>query len=79
MPFHERTERSIVKAITFRLVILVSDAFIIFLITHRYDVTLGVIAASNIASTILYFAHERAWDSVHWGKEKRNGASLAKR
>lgn len=69
--FHERPGRSVVKAITFRLLILVSDGIIIFAITHRYDVTLGVMLFSNIASTVLYIFHERIWNGVHWGKMHR--------
>lgn len=66
--FHENVKRSITKAITFRLLILVSDGIIIYTITHRYDITLGVIFFSNIASTILFFIHERIWNKIHWGK-----------
>ncbi len=68
MQVQERKKRSLVKAITYRLVILVSDGIIIFAITHEYSTTLWVILISNIASTILYFTHERAWNKVAWGK-----------
>lgn len=69
--FFENTKRSITKAVTFRLLILVSDSIIIFTITHRYDITLGVIFFSNFASTFLYFLHERFWNNIHWGKAKQ--------
>lgn len=69
--FHEHLKRSITKAITFRLLILISDGIIIYAITHRYDVTLGVIFFSNFASTILYVVHERLWNNIHWGKVKK--------
>lgn len=68
--FYEHVGRSIVKAITFRILIIISDSIIIFTITHRYDVTIGVIFFSNLASTMLYFLHERAWNAIHWGKQK---------
>lgn len=57
-------KRSLIKAITFRLLIIISDSFVIYFITHRFDVTLGVIFFSNIASTVLYFIHERIWNKV---------------
>ena len=69
--FHEHVSRSILKAITFRIVILTSDGLIIYTITHRFDVTFTVVFFSNFASTILYFLHERAWNLVHWGKSVR--------
>jgi len=69
MVFHEHTLRSLVKAITFRILIVISDSIIIFAITRRYDVTIGVILFSNIASTVLFFIHERIWNRVRWGKK----------
>jgi uncharacterized membrane protein len=68
--FHESVKRSFTKAITFRTIILVSDAIIIFAITKRYDFTLGVMLFSNIASTLLYLFHERMWDGITWGRQK---------
>lgn len=68
MIFHEHISRSLVKAITFRLIIIVSDSIIIFLITHRLDLTISVLLLSNLSSTILYFLHERVWNRIHWGR-----------
>lgn len=68
MNFKEKINRSLVKAITFRVLIIVSDMIIIFAITHRYDLTIGVIFFSNIASTLLYFFHERLWNNINWGR-----------
>lgn len=72
MAFYEKNERSIVKAVLFRILIIISDSIIIFAITRRYDVTIGVIVASNLASTVLYFIHERIWNKIHWGKFNRS-------
>jgi len=60
-----------VKAIIFRILILISDGIIIFAITHRYDITLGVIIFSNFSSTVLYFLHERIWNRIRWGKVEK--------
>jgi uncharacterized membrane protein len=70
MRFNEKIERSLLKSITFRLLVITSDFIVIFLITHRYDITIGVVALSNLSSTILYFFHERTWNTIHWGKTK---------
>ena len=68
MAFYEHNKRSITKALTFRGVILVSDGIIIFLITHRYDVTLAMMLFFGVTHTIFYFFHERVWNKIHWGK-----------
>jgi len=69
MPLYVQTKRSLVKAITFRSVILCSDAVVVFLITHRWDQTIGLVIATNVASSTLYFIHERVWNRIQWGRE----------
>jgi len=66
--YYEKTSRSLVIAITFRLIILCADSIIIYWLTRRIDLTAGVVLLSNFSSTILYFLHERAWNGIHWGK-----------
>ncbi len=69
MSHQEQHKRSIVKAITFRLVIVVADFVIIVAITHRYDIAFWVIVASNISSTVFYYLHERVWNKINWGRK----------
>jgi adenylylsulfate kinase len=69
--FHESIYRSITKAVTFRVLIIILDFIVIYLFTKRLDLTLGVIIVSNFSSTIAYFAHERVWNRVHWGKDHK--------
>jgi len=66
--FHESVKRSLAKAITYRSFILISDGIVVYAITHRYDLTLGVIIVSNCLSTLIYILHERFWNEIHWGK-----------
>ena len=77
MKFLENTKRSVIKAITFRLVILAVDSVIILLVTHRYDVTLAVVLVSNVSSTVLYLLHERVWNHIAWGKTVKNSGIVA--
>jgi len=69
MGYYEHHKRSIAKALTFRAIVLLSDFTILVFITHRYDVALGVVILTNIASTVLYYAHERAWAHTAWGRQ----------
>jgi len=70
MAFHEHNNRSLLKTITYRVLIIISNGLIIYAYTGRWDLTLNVMGASTIVSTIIYFLHERAWNQVHWGKRK---------
>ena len=66
----ESSHRSLVKALTFRALILTADSVIVYWITKKLDVALGVMIFSNLSSTILYLFHERIWNKVSWGRVK---------
>ncbi|HEX7586502.1 MAG TPA: DUF2061 domain-containing protein [Patescibacteria group bacterium] len=68
MDFQEKNCRSFVKALTFRITIMIADFFIVFAITRRYDITIGVMLATNFVSTLIYYGHERIWNGIGWGK-----------
>ena len=70
MSFYEHYKRSLAKTISYRLLIISSDLVIIYFLTGRLDLAIGVITISNIASTGLYFIHERLWNLSRWGKHK---------
>jgi uncharacterized membrane protein len=70
MRFREKVSRSFVKASTFRILILISDGIIVLLLTHKYDLALGFVVFTNLASMLIYFFHERIWNSIDWGKSK---------
>ena len=59
--------RSVVKALTYRLVIMCLDFGTIYLLTGTIRVALGFMIASNIYTTIAYFIHERLWAGISWG------------
>ena len=66
---HRTTKRSLVKALTYRAVIIVLDFSVIYLLTGRVDVALGFMVISNIYTTVAYFVHERIWNKIRWGIE----------
>jgi len=65
--YHERWQRSLVKAITYRVVIVLLDFGAVFFLTKRIEVAIGFVVASNIYTTVAYFFHERIWNGVRWG------------
>jgi uncharacterized membrane protein len=66
--FKEHWQRSLAKAITYRIIILILDFSVIYLITGRFDIAVGFTAISNVYSTVAYYLHERVWDRIKWGK-----------
>lgn len=68
--FLEHSKRSIVKTITYRLLIVFSTFIVTYLITGKVELTIGITIAANGINTVLYFVHERIWNRIHWGKTK---------
>ncbi len=61
--------RSVVKAITYRAVIVCLDFVAVYLLTGEVQVAVGFMILSNIYTTAGYFLHERLWAHVQWGLE----------
>jgi len=70
----ETRKRSIVKAITYRGVIVCLDFVAIYVFTHKVDVAVGFMVVSNIYTTLGYFLYERLWARVRWGVEPTSAA-----
>lgn len=70
--FIENRKRSLIKTITYRVVIIILDFSAIFLFTHKYDVALGFVIISNLYTSTGYYIHERIWDKIKWGKVKKD-------
>lgn len=65
----ESAKRSFVKAMTFRTTIIVADTIITYAISHSYTITIGFVIFTNVASTAIYYLHERFWASIGWGEK----------
>ncbi len=55
------------KAITYRILSIVIDSTIAYLITQSATQTFLLVLVSNVVSIVMYFMHERAWNRVDWG------------
>jgi uncharacterized membrane protein len=64
----ETIRRSIVKTVSYRVVILILDFISIYLFTGQIKIALGFMIVSNMYTTLAYFFHERIWGKIKWGK-----------
>lgn len=60
-------KRSIVKAITYRAVIVCLHFIVVYLLTGKVVAAAVFMIISNIYTTVAYFLHERAWSHIQWG------------
>lgn len=59
--------RSIVKAVTYRFLIMCLDFAAIYIFTGALRVAIGFMIVSNIYTSATYFVHERLWARFKWG------------
>ena len=64
----ESLARSIVKTLSYRVLVLILDFSTIYLFTHRLSVAVGFTVVSNTYTTVAYLLHERVWDKIKWGR-----------
>jgi len=68
--FREQWTRSLTKAVTYRVLILILDFTSVYLLTGRTEIALGFMLISNIYTSAAYYVHERVWNRTNWGKKK---------
>jgi len=59
----------VLKAITYRGVIVCLDFTVIYLLTGKAMTAAAFMIISNIYTTVAYFLHERLWARIGWGLE----------
>ena len=67
--FEETSMRSVVKALSWRIVATLTTTGLGFAVTGRFDlaITVGIFAA--VAKMALYFMHERVWNKLEFGRK----------
>ena len=65
---HESKTRSLAKAISWRITGTVDTFIISFFITGQIALAGAIALTEVITKVFLYWAHERVWNKVKWGK-----------
>lgn len=65
----ERPVRSIVKALSWRIVGTIDTIAISWLLTGRLNTALAIGSLELITKMLLYFGHERIWNKINFGRE----------
>jgi len=60
--------RSIIKAITWRILALLITILVSFAILGSWSVSIAIGILSNFLKTLLYYIHERLWERTSWGR-----------
>ncbi len=72
--FKEYWTRSLLKAITYRIIILILDFTVIYLLTGKFDIAFWFMVISNVYTSVAYYVHERIWNGISWGRKRASYA-----
>lgn len=68
--------RSLVKALSWRVLATLSTILIVYSFTHKFALSLGVGAVEVVIKLILYYGHERLWLKIPLGSRLHPLSSL---
>jgi len=68
--YKETNKRSIVKGISWRVVATSTTIMIVYLFFERLDLAIAAGVVETVLKVGLYWAHERAWFKIRWGRKK---------
>jgi len=68
--YKETNRRSILKGVSWRVVATTTTIVIVYLFFGRLDLAIMAGLIETVFKIVLYWAHERVWHRVKWGKER---------
>jgi uncharacterized membrane protein len=71
MFFVDGHPRTVSKSITWRVLITINNFMIPFLTTGSWKAALAFLTIATILNVVVYYTHERIWNSFKWGKSKK--------
>jgi len=68
--YKETNKRSITKGISWRVIATGTTIVIVYLFFGRLDLAIATGMIETVLKVALYWAHERAWFKIRWGKKR---------
>ena len=67
---YETKTRSILKAISWRILATLTTMGLVFVFTGRFMVAISIGVFEVVGKMIFYFGHERLWERIRYGREE---------
>ncbi|MEA3352937.1 MAG: adenylyl-sulfate kinase [Campylobacterota bacterium] len=68
--YRDTNKRSIIKGISWRFVATTTTIIIVYIFFGRLDLAIAAGLIETVLKVGLYWAHERAWFKIKWGRKK---------
>ncbi len=66
----ESHKRSILKAVTWRLLATLVTILVVYFVTKKVALSLGIGFIDAAIKMFVYYAHERVWDRTRFGRRE---------
>lgn len=66
--YSEKPLRSILKALSWRVIGTLDTLVVSYMLTGKIALATSIASVDFLTKLLLYFFHERIWNSVKWGK-----------
>jgi len=67
MSIRPSSKRSLLKAVTYRSIIVCLDFLAVYLLTGKVATATVFMIVSNLYTSVGYYLHERVWAGIKWG------------
>ncbi len=67
----ETNRRSIAKALSWRMIATLITSSLVYILTGKGEFAATVGLADTAIKFLIYFAHERAWNRISYGREQK--------
>ena len=64
----EKPIRSVAKALSWRIIGTLDTLIVSYFLTGKISVAASIASVDFLTKMVLYFFHERFWNSIKWGK-----------
>ena len=66
----EAHSRSLVKAVSWRLLGSIDTFVISYFVTHQLVFAASIASVETVTKVLLFYFHERVWATVSWGRSR---------
>ena len=71
--------RSFAKSISWRAIATLTTMILVFVFTGKLALAAGIGIFEVVIKLMIYYAHERAWENITWGKYVKAKAGVIKK
>ena len=68
----EKPARSLLKAISWRIVATLTTTLLVFIFTGDLVISSGVGVSEFLLKIFIYYVHERVWNLFHFGRKQKS-------